>query len=114
MSGSTRAITLTLSVRDADAVKRQLEQLGPAGEGALQRLEAAAQRAAGRGGAGGGAGGGGFGGLGQAVGQAGFQIQDFAVQVAGGTNALRAFGQQARNEPEKQQKLKPVHVSVCW
>lgn len=94
MSGSTRAITLTLSVRDADAVKRQLEQLGPAGEGALQRLEAAAQRAAGRGGAGGAGGGGGFGGLGQAVGQAGFQIQDFAVQVQSGTSALTALSQQ--------------------
>jgi hypothetical protein len=92
MSGSTRAITLSLSVRDADTVKRQLEQLGPAGEGALQRLEAAAQRAAGRGGAGGG--GGGFGGLGQAVGQAGFQIQDFAVQVQSGTSALTALSQQ--------------------
>ena len=48
MSGSTRAITLTLSVRDADTVKRQLEQLGPAGEGALKRLEDAARKAAGR------------------------------------------------------------------
>jgi tape measure domain-containing protein len=53
MSGSTRAITLTLSVRDADTVKRQLEQLGPAGEGALKRLEDAARKAAGRQGIGG-------------------------------------------------------------
>lgn len=48
MSGSTRAITLTLSVRDADTVKRQLEQMGPAGEGALKRLEDAAKRVAGK------------------------------------------------------------------
>nr|WP_136252879.1 phage tail length tape measure family protein [Ningiella ruwaisensis] len=30
----------------------------------------------------------------QGIQQAGFQIQDFAVQVGGGTNALQAFGQQ--------------------
>lgn len=89
MSGSTRAITLTLSVRDADTVKRQLESIGPAGEQALQRLEVAAQRAAGRSGSGGG-----MGGLGQMIGQAGFQIQDFAVQVQSGTNALTALSQQ--------------------
>jgi hypothetical protein len=87
MSGN-RAITLTLSVRDADAVKRELQQIGPAGEQALQRIEAAAQRAQGR------AGGGGMVGFQQAVGQAGFQIQDFAVQVQGGTNALTALSQQ--------------------
>lgn len=104
MSGSTRAITLTLSVRDADSVKRSLQEIGPAGEQALQRLEAAAQRAAGRSGSGGG----GmsqltaatqqvetrFAGLGQRLGQAGFQIQDFAVQVQGGTSALTALSQQ--------------------
>lgn len=33
--------------------------------------------------------------VGQAAGQAGFQIQDFAVQVGGGTSALTAFAQQA-------------------
>ena len=32
--------------------------------------------------------------LGQVMGQAGFQIQDFAVQVQGGTSALTAFSQQ--------------------
>ena len=32
---------------------------------------------------------------GQAIQMAGYQIQDFAVQVAGGTDAMRAFGQQA-------------------
>lgn len=103
MSGSTRAITLTLSVRDADSVKQSLQQIGPAGEQALARLEAAAQKAAGR------AGGSGgmrqlaeaaqqaetrFTGVGQKIGQAGFQIQDFAVQVQGGTSALTALSQQ--------------------
>jgi len=33
--------------------------------------------------------------MGQVAGQAGYQIQDFAVQVGGGTNALIAFSQQA-------------------
>jgi predicted nucleic acid-binding Zn-ribbon protein len=33
--------------------------------------------------------------MGQIAGQAGFQIQDFAVQVGGGTSALTAFSQQA-------------------
>lgn len=33
--------------------------------------------------------------FGNAIGQAGYQIQDFAVQVQGGTSALTAFGQQA-------------------
>jgi tape measure domain-containing protein len=44
---ATRAITLTLSVRDADTVRRELERIGPAGEEAIRRLDAAAQRAAG-------------------------------------------------------------------
>ena len=35
-----------------------------------------------------------FKGVGQAVGQAGYQMQDFAVQVAGGQSALTAFAQQ--------------------
>lgn len=102
MSGSTRAITLTLSVRDADSVKRTLEGIGPAGEQALARLEAAAQKAAGR------SGGGGmrqladatqqvgsqFRGAGQTITQAGFQLQDFFVQVQSGTSALTALSQQ--------------------
>ncbi|MDO9712458.1 hypothetical protein [Paracraurococcus lichenis] len=36
-----------------------------------------------------------FSNFGRVVGQAGFQIQDFATQVAGGTSAMVAFGQQA-------------------
>jgi hypothetical protein len=35
-----------------------------------------------------------FGGIGRIAGQAGYQIQDFTVQVAGGQNALIAFAQQ--------------------
>jgi hypothetical protein len=88
----SRAILLRLSVKDADIVRRELEALGTQGAAALTRLDAAAQRAAGTGG--GATGGGGFGGLRNAMGQAGFQIQDFAVQVQGGTSALTALSQQ--------------------
>lgn len=101
MSGSSRAITLSLSVRDADVVRTQLLQMGEAGEQALTRLDAAARRVT--------AGGGGglpqistgaqtatrdFGSMREAVGSAGFQLQDFAVQVQGGTSALTALSQQ--------------------
>ena len=99
MSG-TRAIVLSLSVRDADVVRQQLVQMGEQGERALQRLDAAAQRSASGGGmpalshstreAGENAGR-----LGQAMGAAGYQIQDFAVQVQMGQNAISAFGAQA-------------------
>lgn len=99
MSGS-RAIVLSLSVRDADVVRQQLVQMGEQGERALQRLDAAAQRSA----SGGGVGalsqstreaGENTGRFSQAVGSAGYQIQDFAVQVQMGQNALSAFGAQA-------------------
>lgn len=102
MSGSTRAITLSISVKDADTVLTTLRSIGPAGEDALARLEAAAQKAAGRGG------GGGMAQLATAtqntttqfrsmttvVQQGGFQLQDFFVQVQGGTSALTALSQQ--------------------
>lgn len=100
MSGSTRAIVLTLSVKDAETVRAQLEQMGAAGETALKRLDAAAARTAGGGGAlpqvtqeatkAGGA----FGNMGHMVQQAGYQVGDFAVQVQGGTSALTALSQQ--------------------
>lgn len=100
MSGTTRAITLTLSVRDADKVRQELEKIGPAGEAAIRRLDAAARTAAGSGGAvtalatttqqAGSR----MGELRNVVGQAGFQLQDFAVQVQGGTSALTALSQQ--------------------
>lgn len=53
MSGS-RAIMLSLSVRDADVVRRELERMGTAGEAALKKLDDAARKASERGGAGGG------------------------------------------------------------
>jgi tape measure domain-containing protein len=45
---------LSLNVRDADVVRRELEKMGAAGEAALKRLDDAARRASERGGAGGG------------------------------------------------------------
>lgn len=98
MSGS-RAIVLSLSVRDADVVRQQLVQMGEQGETALQRLDAAAQRTASRGGVtalsqSAREAGDNTGRLGQVMGQAGFQIQDFASQVSSGQSALVAFSQQ--------------------
>lgn len=89
----SRAIVLKLSVRDADIVRQQLVSMGAVGETALARLDNAA-KAAGRTGAGASGGGGGMGTFRNAVGQAGFQLQDFAVQVQGGTSALTALSQQ--------------------
>jgi hypothetical protein len=100
MSGSSRAITLSLSVRDADVVRTQLLAMGEAGERALTRLDAAARRATGGSGAlpqistGAQTATRDFGGMQNAIGSAGFQLQDFAVQVQGGTSALTALSQQ--------------------
>lgn len=101
MSGSTRAITLQLSVGNAEKLQADLRAMGTAGEEALRRLEAATARASTRGG--------GlaqiseqakegtaqFGRLQQGMQSAGYQLQDFAVQVQGGTSALTALSQQA-------------------
>ena len=101
MSGSTRAITLSLSVGNAEKLQADLRAMGTAGEEALRRLEAATARAGARGG--------GltqvseqakegtnqFGRLQQGVQSAGYQLQDFAVQVQGGTSAMTALSQQA-------------------
>lgn len=64
-------------------LKRDLESLGPAGASAFQRIEQGAQQAVG-----------GSRSFGQTIQQAGFQIQDFTVQVQGGTSALVALAQQ--------------------
>ncbi len=85
-----RRIVLSISLSGAEKLRQDLTALGPAGESALARLDAAAQKS-------------GSGmqtasksavDLRYAVGQAGYQIQDFAVQVQGGTSALVALGQQ--------------------
>jgi hypothetical protein len=82
--------TFRLTATGVAELKRDLEALGPPGAQAFQRIEGAArqlgdasERAAG-----------GVRGVGQVVQQAGFQIQDFAVQVQSGTSALVALAQQ--------------------
>jgi hypothetical protein len=92
----SRAVLLKLSVRDADVVRQQLVAMGEQGARALNTLDAAARRTAGTAGAGGrtGGGGSGMGGLSSTIGQAGFQLQDFVVQVQSGTSALTALSQQ--------------------
>lgn len=85
-----RRIVLSISLSGAEKLRQDLTALGPAGESALARLDAAAQKS-------------GSGmqtasksavDLRYAVGQAGYQIQDFVVQVQGGTSALTALSQQ--------------------
>lgn len=100
MSGSTRAITLNLSVAGADKLQQDLRNLGTAGEDALRRLEAAVTRSSSSG-----AGlprlsaqtvevSNGFRDMTPRIQSAGYQLQDFAVQVQGGTSAMTALSQQ--------------------
>lgn len=101
MSGSTRSIVLSLSVGGAEKLQADLRAMGTAGEEALRRLEAATARASSSGGGLGKIseqakeGTAQFGRLQQGMQSAGYQLQDFAVQVQGGTSALTALSQQA-------------------
>ena len=74
---------IRLSLDGGQGVVSELNAVAAAGERAMQRFREGGE-AAGRGLAE-------FRGL---IGQAGFQVQDFAVQVASGQNALTAFAQQ--------------------
>lgn len=96
MSDSVKRVSVRLSVDGADTVQRNLAAVGETGERNLRRVGSAAQqtsrelqqvdqiaqRAASRPN------------FGQIAGQAGFQVQDFATQVAMGQNAMVAFGTQ--------------------
>lgn len=93
MSGSTRAITLSLRIGDAERLQADLRAMGTAGEDALNRLEAAAQRAGSRSG-GVAAVSSTFGELTPKIQSAGYQLQDFFIQVQSGTDKLTAFSQQ--------------------
>lgn len=75
--------TFRLTATGVAELKRDLESLGPAGQAAFNRIEQGAQQAAS-----------GNRTFGQTIQQAGFQIQDFTVQVQGGTSALVALAQQ--------------------
>lgn len=104
MSGSTRSVVLKLSVTEAESVRTELEKLGAAGDATLKRLETAAERAKKstsdftpvlqRAGAEADRAAGFFGRAGQAAGSFGFQMQDAAVQIGMGTNALTVMAQQ--------------------
>ena len=105
---AARQISIRLSVEDAEKVRAHFRNVSDEGRALLQALETGSARAAagqarlakdladvgtaattandnaarsaGR--------------FGQAMGSAGYQIQDFAVQVQGGTSALTALSQQ--------------------
>jgi hypothetical protein len=98
LSGTTRNVSIRLSVEGAEVVRRALQETGEQGQRALTTLDTATQRAAGqmvalrtnteqaaRSGTN----------FNQVIGQAGFQIGDFATQVQAGGSALTAFSQQA-------------------
>jgi hypothetical protein len=89
--------TFRLTATGIAELKTQLEQLGPAGQAAFDKIQQGAQRAT--------TGTTNFTGaadrastgsrnFGSVIGQAGFQLQDFAIQVQSGTSALTAFAQQ--------------------
>jgi hypothetical protein len=82
MSGTT--LPIRISVEGGPQAEATFNAISTSGERAMTRVEQSSQAA--------GAAGSRFG---QIMGQAGFQVQDFASQVAGGQSALLAFGQQA-------------------
>lgn len=95
MSGSvgTSPVVTTLTVaglpdlqRDLGAAANLLNSYVRANESASRALAATGQQAT--------QAGSGFRGFGQALGSAGYQVQDFAVQVQAGTSALTALSQQ--------------------
>lgn len=92
MSGSTSPVVTTLAVDDAN-FRKALSDAASLLQGYVRTNESAARALATTGSQADTAAGG-FRNVGQAVGQAGFQIQDFAVQVQGGTSALTALSQQ--------------------
>jgi hypothetical protein len=84
MSGSTGPnLPVRIEVQGTQLAEAQFNAVGQAGQRAMQGVQGATDRAAGSAGT-----------LRNAVGQAGFQVQDFAVQVQGGTSALTALAQQ--------------------
>jgi hypothetical protein len=95
---ASKTISIRLSIDDSQKVRDALRAIGDEGKAALSALEAGAARIAPsmrqvQGGAD--EAGRGVQRFGQVMGQAGYQVQDFAVQVSSGQSALVAFGQQA-------------------
>lgn len=83
MSGTVKRVAVRLALEGADQVRTQMTAVGESGQRSLVNIQQAADASAGR-----------FGNLRNVVGQAGFQLQDFAVQVQSGTSALTALSQQ--------------------
>lgn len=83
MSGTVKRVAVRLALEGADNVRTQLTAVGEAGNRSMTSVQNATNQATqstGR--------------FNQAVVQGGFQLQDFAVQVQGGTSALTALAQQ--------------------
>lgn len=83
MSGSGANLPIRIQVEGGQAAEAAFNSVAATGERAMQRVGQGTQQASERAGT-----------FTQAVGSAGFQIQDFAVQVQGGTSALTALSQQ--------------------
>lgn len=83
MSGTGPNLPIRIQVEGGQAAEAVFNSVAATGERAMQRVATSTNTAAASGGN-----------LRQAVGSAGFQLQDFAVQVQGGTSALTALSQQ--------------------
>lgn len=83
MSGSGANLPIRIQIEGGQAAEAAFNSVAATGERAMQRVGQGTQQASERAGT-----------FTQAVGSAGFQIQDFAVQVQGGTSALTALSQQ--------------------
>lgn len=83
MSGTGANLPIRIQVEGGQAAEAAFNSVAATGERAMQRVGQGTQQASERAGT-----------LNQAIGSAGFQIQDFAVQVQGGTSALTALSQQ--------------------
>lgn len=83
MSGTGANLPIRIQVEGGQAAEAAFNSVAATGERAMQRVGTSSQDAAAR-----------TGNLTQVVGSAGYQLQDFAVQVQGGTSALTALSQQ--------------------
>lgn len=84
MSGTTGAnLPVRIEVQGTQQAEAQFNRVGQAGQAAMQRVTQSTDDASGSARR-----------FGYVAGQAGFQVQDFAVQVQSGTSALTALSQQ--------------------
>lgn len=83
MSGTVKRVAVRLALEGADQVRTQMTAIGETGQRSLVNIQRSADASAAS-----------FGSFRTVAGQAGFQLQDFVVQVQGGTSALTALSQQ--------------------